>query len=98
MTLIQQISKEICSNHLLEWTVLAKRLATIMPPQPLVEALKTTKIHSVSGKINDHTALMTRRPFRSPHHSISDVMFINSVADNASGRHDMSIKEIIFIC
>jgi magnesium chelatase family protein len=56
-------------------TMLAKRLPTIIPPLTLEEALETTKIHSVAGKIDDHTALMTRRPFRSPHHTISDVVF-----------------------
>ncbi len=57
-------------------TMLAKRLGTIMPPLTLEEALETTKIHSVAGKIDDHTALMTRRPFRSPHHTISDVALV----------------------
>ena len=57
-------------------TMLAKRLPTIMPPLTLEEALETTKIHSVAGKIDDHTALMTRRPFRSPHHTISDVALV----------------------
>ncbi len=57
-------------------TMLAKRLPTIMPPMTLEEALETTKIHSVAGKIDDHVALMTRRPFRSPHHTISDVIVI----------------------
>jgi len=51
-----------------------------MPPLTLEEALKTTKIHSVAGKIDDHTALMTKRPFRSPHHTISAVVFVNYVA------------------
>ena len=46
-------------------TMLAKRLPTIIPPLTLEEALETTKIHSVAGKIDDHTALMTKRPFRS---------------------------------
>ena len=50
-----------------------KGLPTIIPPLTLEEALETTKIHSVAGKIDDHTALMTKRPFRSPHHTISDV-------------------------
>ena len=54
-------------------TMLAKRLPTIIPPLTLEEALETTKIHSVAGKIDDNTALMIRRPFRSPHHTISDV-------------------------
>lgn len=57
-------------------TMLAKRLPTIIPPLTLEEALETTKIHSVAGKIDDHTPLMTRRPFRSPHHTISDVIVI----------------------
>ena len=47
-------------------TMLAKRLPTIIPPLTLEEALETTKIHSVAGKIDDHTALMTKRPFRVP--------------------------------
>ena len=53
-------------------TMLAKRLPTIIPPLTLEEALETTKIHSVAGKTDDHTALMTLRPFRSPHHTISE--------------------------
>jgi magnesium chelatase family protein len=57
--------------------MLAKRIPTIISPLTLEEALGTTKIHSVAGKIDDHTALMTKRPFRSPYHTISDVMFIN---------------------
>jgi len=57
-------------------TMLAKRLPTIIPPLTLEEALETTKIHSVAGKIDDHTALMTKRPFRSPHHTISDVALV----------------------
>ena len=55
-------------------TMLAKRLPTIVPPLILEEALETTKIHSVAGKIDDNTSLMTKRPFRSPHHTISDVV------------------------
>jgi len=54
-------------------TMLARRLATIMPPFTYEKALETTKIHSVAGKIDDHTGLMTKRPFSSPHHTISDV-------------------------
>jgi magnesium chelatase family protein len=54
-------------------TMLVKRIQTIISPLTLEEALETTKIHSVAGKIDDHTALITRRPFRSLHHTISDV-------------------------
>lgn len=57
-------------------TMLAKRLPTIIPPLTLREALETTKIHSVAGKIDGNTSLMTRRPFRSPHHTISDVALV----------------------
>jgi len=63
-------------------TMLAKRLSTIMPPLTLEEALETTKIHSVAGKIDDHTPLMTRRPFRSPYHTISDLIVINYEVDS----------------
>ena len=57
-------------------TMLAKRIPTILPPLTLQEALETTKIHSVAGKIDKETSLMTRRPFRSPHHTTSDVIHI----------------------
>jgi magnesium chelatase family protein len=53
---------------------------TIIPPLTLDEALETTKIHSVAGKIDDNASLMIRRPFRSPHHTISDLVFINYMA------------------
>jgi len=52
-------------------TMLAKRLPTILPPLTMQEALETTKIHSVAGKLPEHGALITRRPFRSPHHTVS---------------------------
>ncbi len=54
-------------------TMLAKRLPTILPPLDLYEALDTTKIHSVAGKLSASDSLMTIRPFRSPHHTISDL-------------------------
>jgi magnesium chelatase family protein len=54
-------------------TMLAKRLPTILPPLSLHEALETTKIHSVAGKLPENATLVSRRPFRSPHHTISDV-------------------------
>lgn len=55
-------------------TMLAKRVPSILPPLTLKEALETTKIHSVAGKMGTETSLMTVRPFRSPHHTISDVV------------------------
>ena len=54
-------------------TMLAKRLPTILPPMNLQEALETTKIHSVAGKMGKNVGLVSTRPFRSPHHTISDV-------------------------
>lgn len=54
-------------------TMLAKRLTTILPSMSLHEALETTKIHSVAGKTSEQTGLITARPFRSPHHTISDL-------------------------
>ena len=53
--------------------MLAKRIPGVLPPFTLKEALETTKIHSVSGNVKKETSLMIRRPFRSPHHTISDV-------------------------
>lgn len=55
---------------------LRKRLPTILPPLSLSEALETTKIHSVAGKLPADTALVSLRPFRSPHHTISDVALV----------------------
>ena len=51
-------------------TMLAKRLPGILPPLSLGEALETTKIHSVAGRMQNNESLMTERPFRSPHHTI----------------------------
>ena len=55
-------------------TMLAKRLPSILPPMTLHEALETTKIHSVVGRVKEHAGLMAQRPFRSPHHTISKVI------------------------
>ncbi|RYY48721.1 MAG: ATP-binding protein [Chitinophagaceae bacterium] len=61
-------------------TMLARRLPTILPPLTLQEALETTKIHSVAGKLPEGATLVAARPFRSPHHTISDVIVINREA------------------
>src|SRR5688572_27055548 len=55
---------------------LARRLTTILPEMTLVEAIETTRIHSVAGLTGDRTAVVTTRPFRAPHHTISDVGLI----------------------
>ncbi|MCE2972504.1 MAG: ATP-binding protein [Sediminibacterium sp.] len=58
-------------------TMLARRLTTILPPLSMQEALETTKIHSVAGRLPENCALISKRPFRAPHHTISDVTFFN---------------------
>ncbi len=78
-------------------TMLAKRLPTIVPPLTLEEALETTKIHSVAGKIEDHTALMTRRPFRSPHHTISDVALVGGGTIPQPGEISLGHNGVLFL-
>ncbi|MBK7712644.1 MAG: YifB family Mg chelatase-like AAA ATPase [Bacteroidales bacterium] len=78
-------------------TMLAKRLPTIIPPLTLEEALETTKIHSVAGKIDDHTALMTKRPFRSPHHTISDVALVGGGTFPQPGEISLGHNGVLFL-
>jgi magnesium chelatase family protein len=78
-------------------TMLAKRLSTIMPPLTLEEALETTKIHSVAGKIDHHTALMTKRPFRSPHHTISDVALVGGGTFPQPGEISLGHNGVLFL-
>jgi Magnesium chelatase, subunit ChlI len=58
--------------------MLARRLTTILPAMTLAEAIETTRIHSVAGLTGDRTALVTTRPFRAPHHTISEVGLIGA--------------------
>jgi magnesium chelatase family protein len=78
-------------------TMLAKRIPTIVPPLTLEEALETTKIHSVAGKIDAHTALMTKRPFRSPHHTISDVALVGGGAFPQPGEISLAHNGVLFL-
>jgi magnesium chelatase family protein len=78
-------------------TMLAKRLPTIMPPLTLEEALETTKIHSVAGKIDDNAALMTKRPFRSPHHTISDVALVGGGTFPQPGEISLGHNGVLFL-
>ncbi len=78
-------------------TMLAKRLSTIIPPLTLDEALETTKIHSVAGKIDDNTALMVRRPFRSPHHTISDIALVGGGTFPQPGEISLAHNGVLFL-
>ncbi len=78
-------------------TMLAKRLATILPPLTLQEALETTKIHSVAGKINKNSALITHRPFCSPHHTISDVALVGGGTFPQPGEISMAHNGVLFL-
>ena len=78
-------------------TMLAKRLPTILPPLSLEEAIETTKIHSVAGKIGDDTSLMTRRPFRSPHHTISDVALVGGGTYPQPGEISLAHNGVLFL-
>lgn len=78
-------------------TMLAKRIPTIIPPLTLEEALETTKIHSVAGKIDDHVALMTKRPFRSPHHTISDVALVGGGTMPQPGEISLGHNGVLFL-
>lgn len=78
-------------------TMLAKRLPTIIPPLTLEEALETTKIHSVAGKIDGNTSLMTRRPYRSPHHTISDVALVGGGTFPQPGEISLAHNGVLFL-
>ncbi|WP_291871441.1 YifB family Mg chelatase-like AAA ATPase [Maribacter sp.] len=77
-------------------TMLAKRLPSILPPMTLNEALETTKIHSVVGKVKN-MGLMSQRPFRSPHHTISDVALVGGGAYPQPGEISLSHNGVLFL-
>ncbi|SHE76746.1 YifB family Mg chelatase-like AAA ATPase [Flavisolibacter ginsengisoli] len=78
-------------------TMLAKRLPTILPPLSLQEALETTKIHSVAGKLPENTTLVSKRPFRSPHHTISDVALVGGGGNPQPGEISLSHNGVLFL-
>lgn len=78
-------------------TMLAKRLPTILPPLSLNEALETTKIHSVAGRLGSNATLLTTRPFRSPHHTISDVALVGGGGNPQPGEISLSHNGVLFL-
>ena len=78
-------------------TMLAKRLPTILPPLSLQEALETTKIHSVAGKMPGNSALINKRPFRSPHHTISDVALVGGGGTPQPGEISLAHNGVLFL-
>ncbi len=78
-------------------TMLAQRLPGIMPPLSMQEALETTRIHSVAGKLGANATLITRRPFRSPHHTISDIALVGGGAVPKPGEISLSHNGVLFL-
>jgi magnesium chelatase family protein len=78
-------------------TMLAKRLPSILPPLTLVEALETTKIHSVAGRLGKNGSLLAQRPFRSPHHTISDVALVGGGGNPQPGEISLAHNGVLFL-
>ncbi len=78
-------------------TMLAKRLPSILPPLNIQEALETTKIHSVAGKLGIHRALVPVRPFRSPHHTISDIALVGGGSVPQPGEISLAHNGVLFL-
>ena len=78
-------------------TMLAKRLSSILPPLSLHEALETTKIHSVAGKLAADASLISTRPFRSPHHTISDVALVGGGGIPQPGEISLANNGVLFL-
>lgn len=78
-------------------SMMAKRLPSILPPLTLAESLETTQIHSVAGRLPEGTSLIAQRPFRSPHHTISDVALIGGGSNFQPGEISLSHNGVLFL-
>lgn len=78
-------------------TMLAKRLPTVLPPMTLAEALETTKIHSIAGLVPGDAGLLTHRPFRSPHHTVSDIALIGGGSTPRPGEVSLAHNGVLFL-
>lgn len=78
-------------------TMLAKRIPSILPPLSLEEALETTRIHSVAGKMKQEDSLLAVRPYRSPHHTISDVALVGGGTNPTPGEISLSHNGVLFL-
>lgn len=78
-------------------TMIAKRLPSILPPMTLDEALETTKIHSVAGRTKEQKGILTQRPFRSPHHTISDVALVGGGTYPQPGEISLAHNGVLFL-
>lgn len=78
-------------------SMMAKRMPSILPPFTTDEALETTKIHSVAGKLEDNISIMTHRPFRAPHHTISNVAMVGGGAFPQPGEISLAHNGVLFL-
>ena len=78
-------------------SMMAKRLPSILPPMTINESLETTKIHSVSGQLANGTSLITQRPFRSPHHTISSVALVGGGGNPKPGEISLAHNGVLFL-
>lgn len=78
-------------------TMLAKRMPSILPPLSLEEALETTQIHSVAGKMNKEDSLLAIRPFRAPHHTVSDVALVGGGTNPQPGEISLAHNGVLFL-
>ncbi len=78
-------------------TMLARRIASVLPPMLLDEALEATKIHSIAGTLATHQALIVRRPFRAPHHTISDAGLLGGGAHPMPGEVSLAHRGVLFL-